>query len=88
MGHIARGCGKEDPLIRCYSCGERGHKAPQCPGKLGVAASSVGNAPYGAAKGKGVATTSGRVFTLTQKAVGATPKVVSGTTSSFNACLS
>ena len=81
LGHIAKDCGKEVPGIRCYSCGERGHKAPQCPGKLGVAASSIGNAPSAAAMGKGVATTSGRVFILTQKAAEATPEVVSGTTS-------
>ena len=83
VGHIARDCGKDAPVIRCYSCGERGHKAPQCPGKLGVAASSIGNAPSTAVKCKGVANTSGRVFTLTQKAAEATPKVVSGTTSSL-----
>ena len=83
VGHISRDCGKEVPMIRCYSCGEKGHKAPQCPGKLGVAASSTGNAPSAAAKGKGVATTAGRVFTLTEKAAGATPEVVSGTTSSL-----
>ena len=81
MGHISIECGKEAPLIRCYSCGEKGHKAPQCSGKLGVTASSVGNASSAAAKGKGVATTAGRVFTLTDKAARATPEVVSGTTS-------
>ena len=81
VGHIARDCGKEVPLIRCYSCGEKGHKSPQCPGKLGVAASSTGNTPSAAAKGKGLATTAGRVFTLTEKAAGATPEVLSGTTS-------
>ena len=80
MGHIAKDCGKEAPIIRCYSCGERGHKAPQCPGKLGAAASSVRIAPSAATKGKGVANTSERVLTLTKKTAEATLEVVSGTT--------
>ena len=58
-----------------------GHKSPSCPPKQGVAASSVGNAPSVAAKGKGVATASGRVFALTKGDAEATLEVVTGTTS-------
>ena len=58
-----------------------GHKSPACPSKQGMAASSVGNAPSAAAKGKGVASTSGRVFALTKRDAEETPKVVTGITS-------
>ena len=63
-----------------------GHKSPACPSKKGAAASSVGNAPSAATKGKGVASTSRRVFALTNRDAEATPEVVIGTTSfSLNA---
>ena len=81
VGHIARDCSKEMPHIRFFSCGEVGHKSPACPSKQGVAASSVGNAPSADAKGKGVASTSGRVFALTKGDAEATPEVVTSTTS-------
>ena len=70
VGHIAKDCDshlKDRFSVKCYSCGERGHIAPYCPKKQNAAASFVGNAPTTLEKGKGVATTSGRVFTLTKK---------------------
>ena len=83
VGHISRDCGKEVPPIRCFSCGEMGHKSPSCPSKQGVAVSSVGNAPSAAAKGMGVTSTSGRVFAQTKGDAETTPEVVTGTTFFF-----
>ena len=79
-GHIAIDCqgSKQDFSVRCFTCGELGHKLPQCPKKHSVAVSFVGNAPSAANKGKGIATTSGRVFALSKKDAEAMPEVVTG----------